>query len=492
MMVANSVNVCAQDMTSRPYTSTLSELVSDQQTRKQLAESAKKETISQLRSMGASAAKADELEALPVARLIERLAVSPPVGPSTIAAPRAGASVPAPSVNWITEGGLTTGHPGVALLLAKNDGFDVFGVQCTGTLIRQNVIITAAHCVCYSRDAMANYLTGKECIEGNTNRTRAPLMEPSRWRVFFQHAGVRNVSDVRVNEQYEFSETTVKNDLAILVLERSVHEIDPAAIAPAKTSIGGWNQGSIVGFGYSARPDAAPATFLQQLVSPGLKAEGIVSEAPCTNYRYLEPDGSLCMIYGNDEQGRSAATICNGDSGGPLWVLTEGNPEIGVASGRSAENCAELGTVAFEMAIGANYHRTWIDAQLVNLADDSKKGFWPTFGQNLRHVSDRRNVGVFDDNGKYASDGWLKPMEAGIVLATMNSSGPIRNFRIEDRNGAVLCSGSAGVAGKMPNVNYCSANVLSNTTQYRVAATGDAGEFLQFVITVHPNGTTFD
>src|SRR5262249_1418961 len=154
------------------------------------------------------------------------MAVAPPVGPSTIAPPKAGG--PVPSVNNSTGEGATTGHPGVALLLARLGGQNSFDVYCSGTLIRQNVILTAAHCMCWSPDPTSNYANGTECVQGNQAVSKPPseLNDPGRWLVYFQHVGIRKVSQVIVNEGYRFGNAAVRHDLALLVLEQPVREIN--------------------------------------------------------------------------------------------------------------------------------------------------------------------------------------------------------------------------------------------------------------------------
>ena len=493
LVLMHACSLAAQEVVSSPHTGILSDAARQTQDRLEVVESAKRETLSQLRNLGGKAAiQADLLESLPASKVMERLAVKPPVGPSTIAAPPAGASVPQPSVNYVGDaGGATTGHPGVALLLAQNAGSKIFTVHCTGTLIQQNIILTAAHCICYSPDPLQNYETGKVCKEGDDDRTPAPLLDKTRWRVFFQHAGVRQVSSVQIDDSYQFTKTTVRDDLAVLVLDRPIVEINPPAIPAEVNSPSGWAQGYVVGFGYSARPEGKPAAFLQQLVLPGIKAQGTVSEATCATQAYLDPAASLCSIFSTGAGDLSNATICGGDSGGPLWTSANGNPDIGVASGRDKENCAQDGTVSFEMSIATAAQRNWVNTQLAQFATPSKKGRWPTFGENLRHVPDRRNVGAFGTDGTYASDGWLTPQEDGTVLATINSSGSINKFQVVDTSGSELCHGVAGFNNNIPNVDYCSARIPM-TSQYHLVAQGSPGESLQTVITVHPVGAVFN
>ena len=72
--------------------------------------------------------------------------------------------------------------------------------------------------------------------------------------------------------------------------------------------------------------------------------------------------------------------------------------------------------------------------------------------------------------------------KSGKVLATINSSGPIDRFEVQNRQGAALCRGLAGASNHIRNVDFCSATIPGGT-QYRIVAAGRAREFLQYVVT---------
>ena len=477
---------------ARPFTSTLADVKELRPNSAQLAtaaDRAKTRLLQDISKLGPNgAARATRLSALSTTGIIERLAIQPAVGPSTIAAPSQGMSIPFPSVNWGGDkGGATTGHPGVVLLLAKREGTDNYTIYCSGTLINQSVVLTAAHCICHSDNQGADYPTGNLCLHGSESIAPSPLLDPNRWKIFFQHAGLRNVKAIALNENYAFSDDAVRNDLAAFILAQPENEINPASLPTSEGTVP-WSQGSIVGYGYSANPEAANATFLEQLVLPGIKAQGQVNSASCNSEVFLEPGAGLCSIY--DLTGAaSQSTVCGGDSGGPLWTSGGADPEIGVTSGRNNQNCAANGTVAFQMAITFQAHRTWIAQQLSTFGTIPVKGRWPTFGENLRYVLDRRNIQVFDSAGKYRSEAWMTSDGTEIVLGTINSSGPITQFGLEDRAGTMLCTGVAGKPHSEPNVDYCSAAIAPGV-QFRVVAQGEANEYLQYVVSTHSKGTS--
>lgn len=448
------------------------------------AESAKQSILQELRSAGGGAAnRALVLQSLPASKVLERLAVFPAVGPSTIAPPKPGAPTPSPSVNNSEGGGATTEHAGVALLLARKAGQDKFVAQCSGTLIRQNVVLTAAHCVCFAFEKADNYPTGSECAKGTETRAPASLTDKDNWRVFFQHVGMKKVSRVVVNEGYRFDGTAVRDDLALLVLEEPVVEIIPPALPPGASQALPWSVGRIIGYGFSSA-DESETAVLKMLVQPGIKSHGRVNYTSCQDQTYLDPAGSLCSLFSDTANG-SPATVCGGDSGGPLWHSDTDGSTIGVTSGRSHSDCQVKETVGFQMATSYQVHREWIEKHLSSApSSTSVKGKWPAFGGNLRDVLDRRNSVPFDESGIYESEAWIRSKVATPILATINSSGAVAEFSVRDRKGKVLCRGAAGATGKLPNVDFCWAKVPAGA-EFRIVARGTKDQFLQYVVSTH-------
>lgn len=179
---------------------------------------------------------------------------------------------------------------------------------CSGTLIGCRTFLTAAHCIC------GTGLSGAEC------RSRQDLLDPSAKRVFFQHGGVFQVSNVSVHPDFEFGEGA---DLAVLRLSQPVSGIRPARINQLGRPPHG-TPGLIVGFG--ATSGAAGDS--------GLKRAGLVETAPC---QAGSGSSHVCwsFVAPIGEPGEDAST-CVGDSGGPLFLSTESGPVVaGVTSGGS-------------------------------------------------------------------------------------------------------------------------------------------------------------
>jgi hypothetical protein len=147
-------------------------------------------------------------------------------------------------------------------------------------------------------------------------------------------------------------------------------------------------------------------------------------------------------------------------------------------------------TLGFQMSIAYRAYWNWIDSRLAQYGSTPVKGRWPAFGANLQYLLDKRYAQFFDDNVKDASDGWMTAADTNPVLGTINSSGAIAHFELQDRTGKTLCHGVAGTATKMPNFDYCWATGAVGE-QFRVVARGNANELPQFVISRHPSGTSF-
>lgn len=440
---------------------------------------AKRDTVAQLNRMGGKfAVEAKKLQALAPNVFLERMATAPPIGPSTIAPVKPGTPTPTPSINTYKGDGATTAHPAVALLLAREDGQDPYMPACSGTLIRQNVVLTAAHCMCYSYYPQDNPANGAECVNGAPGKPKSPMIDPSRWKVFFQHAGLKQVKQVIIDERYTFSGSAIRDDLALLVLDEPVTEIDPPSLPAAVDAAASWGPGEVVGYGYSA-VKGSNGIALPQLLQSGIKGVGPVTSGTCSSLSYLEPTATLCSTY-SPLHGGSAATVCQGDSGGPLWQPTVAGTEIGVTSGFSTSDCTMTSTIGFQMATTFRRHHDWISEKLQSIPSTNVKGLWPAFGDNLQAVADRRNIGEFDTAGNYKS-GPITSESQNRILATMNSSGAIQNFSVVDDHGKVLCKGAGGPSANVPTINYCWAKVDVGT-KYQVVAHGETSQYVQYVV----------
>src|SRR5262249_23020891 len=140
--------------------------------------------------------------------------------------------VPATELAGKIVNGLETHlYPSTGMLVISD------GSLCSGVLVGCQTVLTAAHCVCT--------LNGVEAFNGAQCNARPDLLDPSRFGVFFQHAGSFRVASVAVHPGYIPGTTS---DLALLRLATPVEGIAPSPInTTAKPPFG--TVGTIVGFG---------------------------------------------------------------------------------------------------------------------------------------------------------------------------------------------------------------------------------------------------
>lgn len=209
----------------------------------------------------------------------------------------------------IVNGVPTQERPTTGALLIGFDGF--LGGICSGTLVGCQHFVTAAHCVCVGADFAT-----------------CGTPDPTRYRVYLQHAGVLGVSAIAVHPSFSFG---TAGDVAVLTLTSAVTGIRPTPLNTiADPSVG--TVGTVAGFGITG---GASNDF-------GLLREGAVTISSCGAVA-SEPAHVCWTFDGAIGPPGTDSNSCSGDSGGSLLVNSGGQDLLaGVTSGGVSSNCLPL------------------------------------------------------------------------------------------------------------------------------------------------------
>ncbi|XP_053672731.1 brachyurin-like [Anopheles nili] len=191
---------------------------------------------------------------------------------------------------------------------------------CGGSVLTNNYILTAAHCVISGATTLA--LSGTAII-GAHNRN---VVEPTQQRIDFTTAGI--------SAHPQYTPTNIRNDIAVVRLNSPItfnDRVQPARL-PARSDtrqFGGFT-GTVSGFGRTSDASTATSAVVMFTSNPVMTNADCISQ---WNTVLIQPQ-NICL---SGEGGRSA---CNGDSGGPLAVQDGGSLQVGIVSFGSAAGCS--------------------------------------------------------------------------------------------------------------------------------------------------------
>jgi len=223
----------------------------------------------------------------------------------------------------IVNGVGTINYPASGALLSGKDSRTAIA-WCTGTLIRPDRFLTAAHCI-------------------------AENPFPQNYHVYLQSAGFFKVMaiDWQKNE-YSFP----RADVAVLTLETPVPRIQPEEFNRfSPTALG--TLGTIVGFGRTGG--------LNQ--DYGIKREGYIQTGSCSGQYAGVP--LVCWGYQAETVGgQLRSNTCNADSGGPLFtMLSVADKSVraiaGVTSGGRQNDCL-VGDRSYDADV--HHYSNWIES----------------------------------------------------------------------------------------------------------------------------------
>jgi len=218
-------------------------------------------------------------------------------------------------------------YPFMAALLDVTQGSTEFDQQfCGGTLIDQNSVLTAAHCVEGMSATLLRITVGRTVLNSDQGRKL-------------------HVSKIFVHPNY--NDSTLARDAAVLRLSRSVSGISPIELATAaqnnlekagrSVTVAGWGSTSKGSPTYPNRMREAQVPIVSDS-----RAERVY-DAILGPAGYIPP----IMVAAGRVDKKSA---CYGDSGGPLFDRASGRYiQIGITSFQARQRCTEYPTVYAEV-----------------------------------------------------------------------------------------------------------------------------------------------
>lgn len=197
-----------------------------------------------------------------------------------------------------------TDNPFQVALLSKNDSNNATAQFCGGTLMRPNLVVTAAHCSDFVQPSQVQVLTGTQKLDGTGVR--------------------RDVSRVVIHPNW--NATTFNNDVAVWRLSTAASGSGPTpargpTLARQDPRVG--DRLLVTGWGLTSE-NGAPSVDLRRVEVP------LVGRTDCNDansYNGQITDRMLCA--GVAAGGRDS---CQGDSGGPLTGGADRSVLTGIVS----------------------------------------------------------------------------------------------------------------------------------------------------------------
>lgn len=186
----------------------------------------------------------------------------------------------------------------VSLRLAAAEGTFGNGFICGGSLIRQDLVITAAHCV-HDPDRNRYYSASNYVIVmGNINLRN-------------QDNNTLVIKPKRIVGHLKYNSNTFANDIALIFLSQNVSmthpTIKPIPLATSTPTVG--KSCVISGWGHTAYRDSNPSNIL-------LYGEVVVnSRSECNRMDRYAGGVLVGMFCAGNFTGRNLVDSCQGDSG---------------------------------------------------------------------------------------------------------------------------------------------------------------------------------
>lgn len=224
--------------------------------------------------------------------------------------------------------------------LAVDEGTSEY---CTGSLIHEQIVLTAAHCVSLPLELTVVY--GSSNLNEECSDCLYKVIET------IQHP---DYDDVSYNG-YNF------NDLALVLLDQPVNDAIITPILPASLQDSALEAGLEVTFAGYGRDSMDASGHLYYGIGSIMKFYSPTGEETAAVYYNTQE-----MVIGEDNP--DAPNICYGDSGGPTYVQHLGTTYLtGVTSRIPIDKPVECGHGAVVGLPGP--HENWINSNIDNLLD---------------------------------------------------------------------------------------------------------------------------
>jgi len=205
-------------------------------------------------------------------------------------------------------------HNAVVALMDVKTGYASF--FCSGTLIRPNVVLSAAHC-----------LKGKRA-----NKVVAFVGD----QIQNLQVGVNTFYGSAISVHPQYNSRTITNDVAMLKLSQNVPGITPVPEVPANLPL---IQGERVNFaGFGLTEDGIYGTKLQ--------VDGDIDGFGCSATLcgcQVPPGVTATQFCYRQNPPATGSGPCSGDSGGPAFVYRNGQVYVGGMTSYGDANCTIYG-----------------------------------------------------------------------------------------------------------------------------------------------------